>query len=204
MDSTGETVCPDCGESFQKLGKHLTGGCSVSVDREMVDALIVGDGTMDNGGSGNYRLTFTTVNERYADVVAEMLGPLYQTTKSSRHEVEDRQILYSVRSICCDEMTEQYERWYPDGSRRIPDDFEITPMVMNHWYCSDGHLKTENKNPRLSIGCSYEQDRRSFVEGLFPFPTSYVGYEICFPTAITDEIVDYMGDPIPGFEYKWP
>lgn len=196
------TACPECGKEYQQLGKHATGDCNLSIpDMELFDALLVGDGTLDNGGSGNYRLTVSTVKEEYARHLEDLLSWMHLSTRVS--EFDDRQDLYIVRTIAIPEITEQYERWYPNGEKRIPDDFNITPTTLKHWYAADGHLKTENPNPRVSIGSAKEMDRSAEIEEIFPFPVSYVGYEICFRTKDTEKVLSYMGDPPPGFEYKW-
>jgi hypothetical protein len=197
------TECPDCEQEYSQLGKHLTGQCSVSIDTELIDALLIGDGTLDNGGNTNYRLTVTTTEPEYAKHIEELLGWLHTSTRSTTYD-DVRKEVYRVRTHCLSDITTEYKRWYPNGDKRIPDDFTITPFTLKHWYCADGHLKDNSSNPRFSIGCKFENDRRTFVEELFPFPATYVGYEICFKTADTEKIANYMGNPLPGFRYKWP
>jgi hypothetical protein len=196
------TVCPDCGVEYKQLGKHLTGNCSIDIDTELIDSFLIGDGTLDNGGSGNYRLTVSTTERKYVKYVEDKLDWLHLSTKS--YESEDKKKLYNIRTICSSVLTKQYKRWYPNGNKRIPEDFKVTPFSLKQWYCADGHLKDNSTNPRFSIGLKNESNRREFIENIFPFEASYVGYEICFKTRDTEKIKDYMGSPPPGFEYKWP
>jgi hypothetical protein len=200
------TVCPDCGDEFESLGKHLRWSCSVRVDDvETIDALLIGDGTLDNGNSGNYRLTVDTTTKEYVSVIEEMLGWLHNTTKKYDPQQDGWKEKYQVRTHCLESITEQYDRWYPNGEKRIPDDMKITPKIMKHWYCADGNLKENSAgNYRISIGSKSWMDEAKRIESLFPFSASYAGYEICFPVSETEEIVEYMGEPPAGFEYKWP
>ena len=44
--------------------------------------------------------------------------------------------LLSSRS--CEYLAEQYKRWYLDGVKRVPVDFELTPATIANWFMGDG------------------------------------------------------------------
>lgn len=201
---TNTTTCPSCSNEYQSLGRHLTGDCTVTPDsdlQELLDGLIIGDGTIGNGGSGNYRLTVTTTEYEYALHLRDILGWIFKKIQHIPFDYKKDQ--YHVRTICHDYFTKQRERWYPEGTKKIPDDFEVTPTTMKHWVCADGNFSSTTGGKRYKIGNSMEQNRREWIEQLFPFPATYIGYEICFKVSDTDDIKEYMGNPPPGFEYKW-
>lgn len=106
---------------------------------------------------------------------------------------------------------ERFADWYDsEGTKRFPlDDIELTPMTLKVWYVCDGTLNRGNPRPRARIAALNESDS---IEELSQFIYEDTGIEttatehgkILFNTEETEEFFEYIGDPLPGFEYKWP
>jgi len=118
------------------------------------------------------------------------------------------------------EKFRQYENWYTEGKKVYPE-IELTPTILRHWYVCDGHYHNSRSDNYISISCSNEQNNKDKVEKMF----SNIGYDveywnestrnngkysgttnsaICFNVQTSKNIFNYIGEPIPGFEYKWP
>jgi hypothetical protein len=60
--------------------------------------------------------------------------------------------------------------------------------------------------PRIEIKARNEREREDFLVSLFEdvgFSPLYKRHELRFTCDETERLVEWMGDPLPGFEYKW-
>lgn len=96
--------------------------------------------------------------------------------------------------------------WYDSGEKRFPE-MELTPTILKMWYICDGSFA----NSRYPVVySSNEKDRKEFILDMFkdtPLNPSFHnggGGAIQFKTSESDTFFEYIGEPVPGFEYKWP
>jgi hypothetical protein len=110
--------------------------------------------------------------------------------------------------------------WYTgDSGKKVwPNDIELTPTVLKHWYVGDGHWANDEHRSRLSIAVSNECGNEEKIRLLFdrsdlPTPNTFRTSErkdgsrkmdIRFTRSDTKTLFDYMGEPLPGFGYKFP
>jgi hypothetical protein len=101
----------------------------------------------------------------------------------------------------------ELRQWYESGKKRFPDDLSLTPQLTKLWYASDGYLDVGQwGRPRLEIKARNENDRTEFLLDLFRehgFDPLYIRNEIRFTCDETEQLIEWMGEPPPGFEYKW-
>ncbi|AGM11691.1 LAGLIDADG endonuclease [Halovirus HCTV-5] len=101
-----------------------------------------------------------------------------------------------------------YSDWYIDGGKRFPDDLSLTPLKLKVWYCCDGHYcPTPIGTPNMLISNYAQQERRRLFERIFQEQKWMVKFsegQLRFGTAQSQRILEWMGDPLPGFEHKWP
>jgi hypothetical protein len=75
------------------------------------------------------------------------------------------------------------------------------------WYACDGHLAVEDgANPRVMFKATNEADRPEFLRSLFDaagFDVGFSRYAVQVPYDETVRLIEWMGEPPPGFEYKW-
>jgi hypothetical protein len=161
------------------------------------------------------------IKEEYLESVRAQFGKL-MTDVRLEHKAEDNPYsnhdVYGVQTRNLSEL-EQYIGWYETGKKVWPDDIEITPTVMKHWFVQDGTKmkQQDNWSPRCKIQLDNERGNSEKVLSYFddsdcPAPDRWSEYEskgknntrIVWNTAATERLYDYMGNPLPGFEYKWP
>lgn len=108
----------------------------------------------------------------------------------------------------------ELREWYASGKKVFPPDIDLTPTVLKHWYVCDGYLAKNMK--RIVISISNEHERRHEISEMFarvdlPTPSYDIqtrkdGSIKCnarWPSSRMGALLDYMGEPLPGFEYKW-
>jgi hypothetical protein len=115
----------------------------------LVDGLQLGDGSIDSKGA--LRLEQRTAT---ADWLIQVQTLLREEGCDSRiipippreRKIADRVVTSSGGKLlytpCYVEMKEQRSRWYPEGSKLIPDDVRLDPLALAHWFAGDGSLNS--------------------------------------------------------------
>jgi len=199
---------------------------------EITTGLLMGDGSM-NWDQNNPRLTVTMTNKEYLEYVDDIFNEmttgvsLYKTAAESAKRSRERGFsenakeenysdLYRMRSRRHPEFSE-YVDWYSTGEKVWPSDICLTPVVLKHWYCGDGSYQNKDSD-RITIAMANERDNREKVENMFkkvglPVPSNWdvrkrktgrYDCNIYWTQKETRILFQYMGAPLPGFEYKWP
>lgn len=99
---------------------------------------------------------------------------------------------------------DKFVSWYDSGSKQFPENIDLTPTVLKHWYVGDGHY-----DGRVRIGIANEYDNENKIEKMFesaglPTHSTWHTNEVVWKTEPSKELLEYMGKPLPSFEYKWP
>ena len=138
------------------------------------------------------------------------------TNNTSAENYSDQYLWKTRRS----KQFQEFADWYSSGKKSWPT-VTLTPAVLKHLYVCDGHYNNSDSNNYISISCSNERSNKEKVEEMFSnsgFNVSYwneskrnnFGYEgtisasIVFDVPTTQDMFEFMGEPLPGFEYKWP
>lgn len=132
---------------------------------------------------------------------------LVESGFSPETDVEDCHDSYIFRFT--NPSLDMFTDWYEDEGLVWPDDVPMSPTTLKYWYCSDGTTNTSN-SIRVSISSQkFESEsgqkkaRRYFEDTPVPEP-SFSGHHMCwYGEEDVSEVLDYMGQPLPGFEYKW-
>ncbi len=161
-------------------------------------------------------LQIANVNKEFLIWLEKYLGNKCNSIKDADFHKDkwddgyERRDLYLMRtrSLPC---LNQFCSWYDNGEKRFPDNLNLTPMALKMWYVCDGTKKVDddltNGSPRLSIGCSNENDRQEYINNLFDdigVSPTWAEHYFTFRCEDSSELWEYMGTPVPGFEYKWP
>lgn len=213
--------CPGCNDEFKSLGCHWRynpdhrPGISEH-QHELLTGHMMSDASY-RAEKGNPAVRWLMSNEEYVAWLDDELGwlsigySLDRTAEQSAEyqggDVSNYKDLYVGRTVRHPEL-ERYS-WYSSGDKRYPD-VELTPTVLKTWYCGDGGLgwpSVEGAAANAKIGCYNEKDRPEFLLSLFegtPFePSVYDDGRIVFSIEQTDELLSWMGEAPPGYEYKW-
>jgi len=199
---------------------------------EILTGLVMGDATVHRPDGKNARISCEMTNESYLIYVSSKLKIMSQGVKlkHTSEECAERARISGFRpnakaknyspmyrwSCKAHPDIEEYREWYSGGKKVWPDNIYLTPTVLKHWYCCDGNLEVRGNHLCLSFGLSNEADNKNKINNMFeesglaePTWTDYIdkeGYrnaQISFGVDDSKDILSYMGDPLPGFEYKW-
>jgi len=227
-------TCPTCGEGFSKLGLHWRYNSShrpelTDRQREIATGILMGDGSLNRQGTAH--LTCECISPNYLEYVSDAFENISNgvSLKHNSSESAERarnsgfrpnadssnyQDLYRWRT-CCHPEFEDMAEWYSSGEKIWPEDIELSPTVLKHWYVGDGNLEVRGNYIRITIGLSNEIDNKDKIVEMFdnvglPEP-KFVDYQgdsgrvgmARFNVSESKTLLDYMGEPLPDFEYKW-
>jgi hypothetical protein len=216
MDST---KCPACGNEYSQLGNHWQHSPQhrpklTEYQHEVATGLLMGDGNICIRDGMNPYLQANMITPKYLEYLDDVFGVLSTGVRKMKSETSDNMFSWKTRSIA---EFKAYETWYNSGSKKWPRELELTPTILKHLYCCDGHFSENSGSRYVSISASNERHDTDYLSNLFtnvdlPEPTVSV-YErndgkpddcvISFSTHDNDQLFSYMGEPLPGFEYKW-
>lgn len=214
-----------CGEDFSRIGTHWRFNPnhrpSISDEqREIVTGLLMGDGYIDTRPDNPY-IVLCMISENYLQYIDDVFGVLgkgvtldktaEQNAKYNGGSSENYNDLYRWRSVSHPELSD-WSCWYGSGDKVWPDDITLTPTVLTHWYVGDGHLNKQNGGIELTV--TNERGNRSKVQRYFKQVDVPVGgwcernnrkeTRMYWHGDDRDALFEYMDEPLPDFEYKWP
>lgn len=210
--------CPTCSEQFESLGTHFRYHDHrkpvTDKQHEIISGLLMGDGTIygrrDDRGDNAF-LSVTMSNENFIDFLVDEFGWLSRNKHSSYTDGKE----YYVFQTRSHPDLNKYKSWYQPN--KIWPEIEITPTMLKYLYISDGTYDTNNSHKRIMIACAKEGTNSDKIERMFKdsgYPISHTyhyerkgradDYQIWFDVNATEKIFESIGDPLPGFEYKWP
>jgi hypothetical protein len=225
-------VCPLCGDKYSQLATHWSRSKDCSTpelserQEEIITGLVMGDGSVVVANK-NPSLHVKMITEEFLSWVDENLGwlsngyTLTQTAKEAAKEnresgfspnavEENYSDKFTLRSKCVNHLWD-WRDWYGKNGKKFPKELELTPTILKVWYCCDGSMETYNSKPHIAISCNNESDNIDYLLRLFghidvePVPhESKRSFNLRFNQSDSIKLWEYMGEPLPGFEYKWP
>jgi hypothetical protein len=230
--------CPECGEDYQRLGSHWQHSPShrpklTQRQLETVCGLLMSDGCIDHSGK-NSRLVCKMISSNYLEHLDDVFGclglgvSLEKTAAESAKQNRDSGFSPDAKEENYSDVYQwttrthpkfnEFREWYSSGKKVWPENIELTPTVLKHWYVGDGCRGTNKGINRILIGMSNEVENTEKVSQYFtdvglPKPSNYnvhkrkMGGQKCSAQWVVEdsyELWDYMGQPLPDFEYKWP
>lgn len=222
--------CPACAERFDRLGSHWArSDCDrpafTTEQWQTLVGLLMGDGDIHGRTDANPHFRVRITTRRYLDHLREWFGPLgtdvflertaaYQADQAERTDYapfdtvnrDEYSDLFGFRTRSHPALHE-LAAWYDTGEKRFPDTLELTPTVAKAWYVCGGWLaRAPGGRERAMIKTTNERDRGEYLRSLFTavgFDPTFSRDPIQFWTQETVALPDWMGDPPPGFGYKW-
>lgn len=199
--------CPDCNIRQGSMGNHwLYTECKppslTKLQRNIITGIMMGDGSI-NPGTKAPKVQCEMKSYEYLNYIDRELYPYSTGVKKT----EDAWYWSSV----CHESMREFDSWYCgiDRNKVFPENIELTPEVLKHWYCCDGGiLNYESPNNQFYIASLNEMENKEKVGNYFDragLPREYwIDHKIVFSIEDSKQIFKYIGKPTPGFEYKWP
>jgi hypothetical protein len=227
-------LCEQCGNGYEQVGVHWAGPKDCSYPslsenkKEILIGLLMGDGTIHKKSKKNQYIATMMISPNYLQYVDNELGWLstgvsfHRSAKenaetnrksgfSSNAKEKNYSDIYRHRTRTHPFITSLTD-WYSSGKKVWPEDIELTPTVLKHWYCGDGHHDNKKSN-RIIISMSNEVENTEKVSNYFqnvglPKPNNYnIGNgfcNACWTVEGSHKLWNYIGNPLPDFEYKWP
>jgi hypothetical protein len=223
--------CPNCeysedyaGLHWSKLPDHRPNFSDEQL--EILTGILMGDGTIDNS-SKNPRLCLIMTNKEYLEYLSQKFP--YLSSEVSLHLTGEEcnkkarksgfipnatncKDQYSWRTKTHPQLS-RFVDWYDSGEKVWPKDITITPKILKHLFCCDGDKKNGANGRSDYIRISSENERDNLTQVVKMFSQSGIPApriednewcRFCWSVSDTQDIYEHMGDPVPGFEYKWP
>lgn len=237
--------CPECGEEYGNLGRHWHYSPSHRPDfterqKDIIVGSLMGDGCLQRQNKTSH-ITLRMISNNYLEWIDNIFGCLstgvkmYLTAKESAKKNRDRGFRPNAKEENYNNMyrlnTRQhpflnnFNSWYETGKKVWPEDIELTPTTLLHFYVQDGTLQNSNNNKPsyISIAAAKEIDNYEKIDSYFknrnlPTPHNYVegrtyrdnnNMDITFTVDQSKDLWNYMlsgqrETPPPDFEYKFP
>ena len=112
---------------------------------EVVDGVLLGDGSIDN--KNIFHMSQTESRVGWIRLIADHLQQVGSESKTfsvaPRTRILEGRLIVEKPSVhlytpAYVEMKAQRERWYPGGKKAVPQDLRLTPVAIMHWLCGDG------------------------------------------------------------------
>jgi hypothetical protein len=231
--------CPECGKEYKNLGQHWRYSPPhrpelTQKQLEITTGLLMGDGYI-YANTKNAELRVEMISSNYLEYLDNIFGCLgrglsmtltaVESAKNNRDtgfspnaKEENYSDVYQWETRVHPKFNE-FREWYSSGKKVWPEDIELTPTVLKHWYVGDGHYHNSRSHNHIQISVSNEVKNTEKVFKYFsnvglPQPSNHhISEQIKSENKKCDivwgieesyELWDYMGEPLPDFEYKWP
>lgn len=127
-----------------------------NLQQQILIGSLLGDGCLYLGPKSKnacLSITRTSRDKNYllweASVFNEFLTPKSLTDMSIFDKRTNKTYRSSRLRTCAHQIfTEYYQIWYPDGTKKVPKNIDLTPLVLAVWFADDGsiHLGRGHKN----------------------------------------------------------
>jgi len=209
---------------YPKLNEH---------QRDVLTGILMGDGSI-NLSKGNqnprFRIDMYEPSLPYLNYLSSKIFPVIttsvsegETAKSScernsntiEKNLKRSHDMYYLSSRRMP-FIKEYEEWYINGHKFWPcEDINMNPTIFKHLYVGDGHLYKKSESYYISIAANDQYEIIDEVVSMFndvglnPNIVTHdrrdrIDVEIRFNKDDTESIFNWIGEPLPGFEYKWP
>lgn len=199
--------------------------------QDVLTGLMMGDGTIGRSSAGTPRIEVNMITPEYLHYLDNMFPILGRGVRlvNSAKENAERDSNSGFNDTASEEnysdthrwqtvsykIFDQFDDWYTSGTKVWPK-VDLTPTVLKHLYCCDGYRHDSGSHNNVTISMNNEIDNTDKVDKMFqdadlPAPSWQIyeknGRDDCsarFTKSDSLKLWNYMGEPLPGFEYKWP
>lgn len=190
---------------------------------EVLYGAMLGDGCLIKHKNGvNALFSYLSKSRQHVEFVANYFKDYwaYKEIKDGNYYDNRTNKFYyhsKIRTYSLDIFTKEYDKWYKDGCKHIPQDIKLTPLMCLIWYIGDGcicHSKN-TQNIKLATQCfSKEEQQKVLIPQLKNFEAKLMKadvskdgrqqYFIYIPRRKIKKFLDYIGPcPFSDYEYKW-
>jgi len=219
----------DSDKEYKTIGNHWRQSCGYpEPDDYMVgifDGLMMGDANMKNGRpenrSGNQVIEVCMTNKEFVEYLYNRCYPFFNSPKL--HATPD--YLERTASDCISTNEDgfrhqyritskaipffnKYDSWFDGDRKRWDKDVCLTPKRVKYLYVSDGGISwnKDSHSARSQITSRTEAGWMPELASYFNMmgiDCRHYNDRIMFKPSSTDKFLNFIGSPVPGFEYKW-
>lgn len=220
-----EVECPQCGSKYEGKNGGLTlhwrrsSTCTYPElsdrQKDIIRGCLLGDGCISSiRDDGNPMFEYECLEKDFVVWLREQFGEVLFGDVTSRER--NGKPVYRVRSRRLPDIEDIYHEFYTEGEKYFPEDLDTSPLVMKLWYVGDGsfHERQGNRKSRIEISAQEQllnHGRTEYIQGLFTdlgfnptFDSKKKPKTVRIPLDERQEFFDYIGDPLPGYNNKWP
>jgi hypothetical protein len=165
----------------------------------------MGDGNIDWHNEGHARFRVGMTNKLFLKWVAKELYNIVNSTGLSLQDEEhgNCEDYYMLRTIS-HPYFDKLKDWYSTGEKVLPIETP-SPLELKMWYVADGGRMKDRPFIRADSQ-SDNIEKLSKAVNSIGIDTTVVdkGRQLNVLNEDRDRFFEYMGAPVPGFEYKWP
>lgn len=217
-------VCDDCGREFKNIGSHLwQTNCSYpeisGYKMEVLRGMLMGDASLYRQSKLPY-FQVRMVNKEFLEHLDTLFSTLSRGISFERSAKESKKALSEIspntNAKNCSDLYlwrtmahvkfNTFRSWYSSGEKQFPH-IDMSPTVLKYWYVCDGSLDSKYGS-YIRISAYNERSNKEKLFSLFdstPIEPSRISKNgaISFNKENSIEMLDWMGEPLPGFKYKW-
>lgn len=179
---------------------------------DLLDGLLLGDGNISLQKKAiNAYFRQTCKSKEYLEYIQPLLELVDIPFEKSIYYRGEKLASYMLTSRVSPFLTEEFNRWYPNGTKIVPNDLVLTPLCVCHWFIGDGTLSSAHAYfMGIKIAThSFTREEREFLvellkkEGIQSCRTNDTG-ELWINKKSTQDFFDYIGEcPVEFYSYKW-
>jgi len=137
-------------------------------ERQIFDGIMISDGSLEKPSRISSRLTlgfkYRQTLERIIDDLENIrFNPIYEYKHIDKRN-GNLIVNYFTKSLSSNTLLKEYNRWYKEGIKIVPNDLFFTPLFCYWWYVLDGYLIDDTVNLCTE---SFNSDDISLIEKYF-------------------------------------
>jgi hypothetical protein len=179
---------------------------------EIVEGELLGDGSLQGRSLWSARYAHANKNRQYLVWLNTLLSDEGVQTGMIRHRVKNNGAeYYETKTKTHTAFYGLYQRFYPEGKKRLPLDLILTPTKCLHWYLGDGF---RSKKRCVLATCAFHIDAlknvMSQLEVFHPHTrkvASTMSHPYGYGIVLTLDFLDHIGSCPSEIEsiygYKW-
>lgn len=178
---------------------------------ELIEGELLGDGSLRRYKNGAL-FAYTSKYYDYAVWLTDQFEREgIECSEIGEYHHEAGNVVFKFQTLTYKELGDLYDRWYDaPASKRLPQDFALTPIKLRQWFIGDGSNVTESKAKYIACYSAFSPEDKSRLKAMLEqiLGRSLVfhesGNKIYINADAVKRLFDYVGAcPVSCYEYKW-